>query len=234
MNINAAPAVLLDVDDTLLDFHKAEAAALSKTLVDMGVEPKAETLSRYSVINAGLWEQLEEGLVTREQVLTSRFEILFNELGLAHSGYEARLLYENYLSIDHYFMPGAPALLEALYGKYRLFIVSNGTASVQDGRIKSAGIARYFEEIFISERVGFNKPSPEFFARCFERIPGFARESTLIVGDSLSSDIRGGINAGIKTCWFNPKGKAAREDIRPDWEISALEELPGLLGEIFP
>ena len=227
------PTVLLDVDDTLLDFHKAEAIALAKTLTTMGVDPKPETLSRYSEINARQWELLEEGVITRDVVLTRRFELLFEELGLVRSGAEARDIYEGNLAIGHYFMPGAEALLEALYGKYDLYIVSNGTAVVQEGRIKSAGIARYFEEIFISEEVGYDKPSREFFQRCFARMPGFDPAAAIIVGDSLTSDIRGGLNAGIKTCWFNPKGKEPRPDIKPDYEIPSLGALPALLERIF-
>ena len=227
------PAILLDVDDTLLDFHKAEALALAKTLTAMGIEPRPETLSRYSEINARQWELLEEGVITRDVVLTRRFELLFEELGVVRSGAEARDIYEGNLAVGHYFMPGAEELLEALYGKYDLYIVSNGTAVVQEGRIKSAGIAKYFEEIFISEEVGFDKPSREFFARCFARIPGFNPVSAIIVGDSLTSDVRGGLNAGIKTCWFNPKGKSSRPDIQPDYEIASLGALPGLLEQIF-
>ena len=113
------------------------------------------------------------------------------------------------------------------------YIVSNGNLSVQNGRIASAGIAGYFEEIFISQKIGFDKPRKEFFDACFARIPGFDRQRSIIVGDSLTSDIRGGINAGIKTCWYNPRGKAARADIRPDYCITALHELPGLLSRIF-
>lgn len=228
------PAVLLDIDDTLLDFHKAEAIALTKTLIEMGIEPKEQTLARYSQINAKQWELLEEGKLTREQVLTCRFDILFRELGIEHSGYEARLLYERYLSIGHFFMDWAEELLKALYGRYRLYIVSNGTASVQAGRIESAGIAEYFEEIFISEEIGHNKPSADFFECCFERIPDFDRALTIIVGDSLTSDIRGGINAEIKTCWYNPQRRPAGHDVQADYEICNLRQLPPLLERIFP
>ncbi len=227
------PTVLLDVDDTLLDFHKAEAAALAKTLTALDIEPRPETLRRYSQINARQWELLEEGRISREQVLTRRFGILFEELGVSRSETEARDSYESNLAIGHYFMPGAPELLEALYGRYALYIVSNGTAAVQEGRIASAGIAKYFEEIFISEEIGFDKPSRAFFEACFARMPGFDRERALIVGDSLTSDIRGGIHAGIRTCWFNPRGKAPRADIRPDFEIRTLDQLPPLLENIF-
>ena len=159
--------------------------------------------------------------------------MLFGELGVEGSGTQAQKIYEGLLSQGHWFMPGAEELLEELYGKYPLYIVSNGNISVQDGRIASAGIAGYFEEIFISQRIGFDKPRKEFFDACFAKIPGFDRERAIIVGDSLTSDIRGGINAGIKTCWYNPRGKAAREDIRPDYCITALNELPGLLEKLF-
>ena len=228
------PIVLLDVDDTLLDFHKAEAIALSKTLRAMGVEPTEATVRRYSQINDSQWKLLEEGVLDRETVLTRRFELLFAELGVERSGPEARDSYEKNLAVGHYFMPGAEALLEALFGKYRLFIVSNGTASVQEGRIKSAGIAKYFEQIFISEELGADKPSREFFRRCFEKIEGFAPDRAIIVGDRLSSDIQGGINAGIKTCWFNFAGLPARADIPADCEIRKLSELPELLETLFP
>lgn len=225
--------VFLDLDDTILDFHKAEAAALARTLEQMGVEPKESTVRRYSQINARCWELLELGLMTRDQVKISRFEKLFKELGVERSGFDAQHIYEKLLGTGHYFMPGAEELLETLYGRYELYIVSNGNLSVQDSRIASAGISKYFNEIFISEKIGFDKPRKEFFDACFAQIPGFDPQRAIIVGDSLTSDIRGGINAGIKTCWFNPHGKPEREDIVPDYRISALEELPVLLEKIF-
>lgn len=228
------PAVLFDLDDTILDFHKAEAAALSETLREMGLEPREEILRRYSAINRRQWELLEEGKQTREQTLTRRFEILFAEYGITASGTEARDHYEDHLAVGHFFMPGAEALLETLSGRYELYIVSNGTPKVQAGRIASAGIARYFERIFVSEELGAVKPSAEFFARSVGRVPGFDRDRALLVGDSLSSDIRGARNAGIRSCWFNPRGEAPRPDIPADFEIRRLEELPPLLERIFP
>lgn len=228
------PAVLLDLDDTILDFHRAEAAALSRTLREMGLEPREEILRRYSAINRRQWELLEEGKQTREQTLTRRFEILFAEYGIAASGPETRDRYEENLSHGHYFMPGAEALLETLAGRYELYIVSNGTPKVQAGRIASAGIAHYFERIFVSEELGAVKPSAEFFARSVGRIPGFERERALLVGDSLSSDIRGARNAGIRSCWYNFRGEPPRTDIPADFEIRSLAELPPLLERLFP
>ena len=224
--------VLFDVDDTLLDFGKAEAAAIRKTFERIGIPVTDELIRRYSEINAQQWSRFEKGEITRERLLTERFDILFSELGINVPSEMAQASYEYLLGIGHYFVDGAEELLEALKDKYELYIVSNGNASVQDRRLKSAGIIPYFKDIFISERVGFNKPSAEFFEACFERIPGFEKDKAVIVGDRLSSDILGGINAGVKTCWFNPRGDAPDPDIPADYEIKHLGELPALLESI--
>lgn len=225
--------VLLDIDDTLLDFGKAEAAAIKKTFERIGIPATDEVIARYSEINNAQWSALERGELTRQQVLVRRFDILFEELGITGVPSEmAQASYEYLLGIGHYFIDGAVELLEALKDKYELYIVSNGTACVQDSRLASAGIAPYFKDIFISERIGAHKPSCEFFDRAFSRIEGFEREKAIIVGDRLSSDILGGINAGIKTCWFNPKRLPADPDIPADYEIHALNELPELLKNL--
>ena len=224
--------VLFDVDDTLLDFGKAEAAAIRKTFERIGIPVTEELIRRYSEINAQQWSRFEKGEITREKLLTERFDILFSELGINVPSEMAQASYEYLLGIGHYFVDGAEELLEALKDKYELYIVSNGNASVQDRRLKSAGIIPYFKDIFISERVGFNKPSAEFFEACFEHIRGFEKDKAVIVGDRLSSDILGGINAGVKTCWFNPRGDAPDPDIPADYEIKHLSELPALLESI--
>lgn len=224
--------VLFDVDDTLLDFGKAEAAAIRKTFERIGIPVTDELIRRYSEINAQQWSRFEKGEITREKLLTERFDILFSELGINVPSEMAQASYEYLLGIGHYFVDGAEELLEALKDKYELYIVSNGNASVQDRRLKSAGIIPYFKDIFISERVGFNKPSAEFFEACFEHIRGFEKDKAVIVGDRLSSDILGGINAGVKTCWFNPRGDAPDPDIPADYEIKHLSELPALLESI--
>lgn len=221
--------VFLDLDDTLLDFLKAESVALSRALREMGLEPTEEVISLYSRINKHHWELLEEKKITRPELLIRRFAVLYETLGLELSGEKTQSYYGKFLGEGHFFIPGAEALLEALKGKYRLFLVSNGNISVQQGRLESAGIGPYFEKIFISEAVGVNKPDRAFFDHCFHAIEGFDPNRAIIIGDSLTSDVRGGINAGIRTCWFNPKGKPGREDILPHHEIRSLSELPGLL-----
>lgn len=224
--------VLFDLDDTLFDFHKAEKIALTKTLVHFGIDPTEETLALYSTINAAHWKRLELGEISREEVKVGRYRELFKTIGIECDPVKATAYYESMLAIGHYFMPGAPELLEELYGKYRLYVVSNGTAKVQEGRIGSSGIAKYMDGIFISQILGANKPDKQFFDICFAEIPDFSLSETVIIGDSLSSDIKGGINAGITTVWFNPKGIENDSDIKPDYTINELSEVPGLLSQI--
>ncbi len=224
--------VFLDLDDTILDFKKAEACALSKTLTEHGLAPTNTILSRYSAINESFWKALERGEVTREQVLLDRFKVLFEEFGIDCDAFKVKTCYEGHLGEGHYFIDGAEALLEALHGKYKLYLASNGTTHVQTGRIKSSGIARYFEEIFISQQIGINKPSIEFFNRCFSKIENFSKEETIIIGDSLSSDIAGGIAAGIHTCWFNPHNVPLPTSGKPDFTVKTLSEIPTLLEEL--
>ena len=220
--------LLLDLDDTILDFHKAERIALSKTIRDFGLEPREEVLELYHKINKWHWEQLELGVMTRDQVLVGRFDRLFQELGMEVDAAACMKQYERNLSIGHYFLPGAEEAVKKLHETYRLFLVSNGTATVQHSRLTSAGLYPYFEQVFISQNIGYNKPDKAYFDRCFERIPGFAPEKALMVGDSLTSDIKGGINAGLKTVWVNPTHKDCGS-IRPDYEIEGLSQLEALL-----
>ena len=220
--------LLLDLDDTILDFHKAERIALSKTFRDFGLEPAEDVLDLYHNINKWHWEQLELGVMTRDQVLVNRFGALFEKVGMTVDPAACAKSYESNLGIGHYFLPGAEEAVKRLSERCRLFLVSNGTATVQHSRLTSAGLYPYFEQVFISQEIGYNKPEKTYFERCFERIPGFEQERALMVGDSLTSDIKGGINAGLKTVWVNPAHKPCG-DIRPDYEIEGLCQLESLL-----
>lgn len=221
--------IFFDLDDTILDFRRAEAEALRRALTEADAPADDGVLARYHAINAARWGLLEEGVLTREQVLLGRFDILFGELGLVRSAGRVCRCYEEYLAEGCWFVPGAEALLEDLAPRYALYLASNGTAAVQHRRLERAGILPWFQGVFISQEVGADKPSPAFFQRCFDAIPGFSRERAVMVGDSLTSDIRGGRDAGLRTCWFNPRGKPRRGDILPDYEVSALDQLPPLL-----
>lgn len=221
--------LFLDLDDTILDFHKAERLGIAKTFHELGIEPTEAVLQRYHIINQNCWKQLEKGLMTRQEVLVQRFAQLFEELGADIDPALCARTYEHNLSIGHYFLPGAQEAVISLSRKYRLFLASNGTASVQRGRMTSANLYRWFEKVFVSQELGSNKPSVEFFHRAFAQIPDFDPKKAIMVGDSLSSDILGGINAGIATCWVNPAHTPADPAIQPDHEIESLTQLEALL-----
>lgn len=224
--------LFLDLDDTILDFKLAERIAIGKTLSSFGVEPTDAVLSRYHEINKYHWLMLEQGKMTRDEILINRFAALFEELSVVADATLCARQYEKNLSIGHHFLPGAEEAVDSLHKKYRLFLASNGTASVQKGRMTSANLYRFFEKVFVSQEIGANKPSPLYFSRCFEQIPDFDPKKAMIVGDSLSSDILGGKNAGIATCWVNPGHATAPEDLKPDYEIEALPQLEALLASI--
>ena len=221
--------LFLDLDDTILDFKMAERVAIGKTIRQFGVEPTEEIRQLYHQINKWHWEQLELGKLTRQEVLENRFGVLFEKLGRTVDAAACARAYGENLAIGHWFLPGAEEAVDSLHKKYRLFLASNGTASVQKGRMTSANLYRFFETVFVSQEIGFNKPSREYFDACFARIPGFDREKAIMVGDSLTSDILGGIRAGIKTCWVNPGHLEARADIPADYEIENLSQLESLL-----
>ena len=176
--------LFLDLDDTILDFKKAERIAIAKTIGDFGLEPTEEVLHRYHLINKWHWEQMELGKLTRPEVLQNRFEALFAEFGKEVDKASCAKMYEQNLSVGHWFLPRAEETVEYLSRHYRLFLTSNGTASVQKGRMTSANLYRFFEQVFVSQEIGHNKPSKAYFDGCIARIPGFDPAKTMIVGDS--------------------------------------------------
>ena len=223
--------LLLDLDNTILDFTRAEYDALGKTLRSFGLEPTDAVRQRYSQINHDHWQRLERQELTRAQVVVGRFETLLREFGLVADAAAMSKAYEDNLAYgEHHFLPGAEAAMEQLSQKYQLYMVTNGTAHVQRPKLAASGVGKYFKDIFISELMGADKPSAEYFARCFARIPGFDIGRAMIVGDSPSSDIQGGINVGMRTCWVNPDHK--KGNISADYEIENLSQLEALLDAI--
>lgn len=222
--------LLFDLDNTLLDFDKAEANALTKALNDEGIKVTDQMIIRYNKINTSQWKLLEKGILTREEVKLRRFEILFEEFAINADSKEVAKNYQRYLGQGHYFIDDAEKVLEQLSKTHRIYLVTNGTLSVQKGRLQSSGIKKYLQGVFISEEVGYNKPSKEYFDGCFSQIPDFKKEHTVIIGDSLSSDIQGGKNAGIKTIWFHrQQDQTEKIEPKPDYEIRSLKELLKML-----
>ena len=224
--------VLLDLDNTILDFHRTESEAIRKTLSNFGVEPTDEVIATYKAYNRRCWEALERAEMTRDEVLFGRFELLFSSLGKSVKPEEVQHFYERRLSEGAYYIDGAQDMLRSLQGKYKLYIASNGTAFVQDRRIAASGVDKYFDGIFISEHIGANKPSPLFFDGCFERMENCERDKTVIVGDTLSSDILGGINAGIHTIHYTMGNDYEYSDIVPEYVAKAVQEIPKIIEKI--
>lgn len=222
--------VLMDLDDTIWDFGAAERGALAAALRGIGVEPDEKMLARYSEINLAQWKRMERGEFSQEQVKVERYRIFFREFGIDETPEAVAKSYEEHLANQHELLPGARELLRELAPKYRLYAASNGTYKVQRRRIADSGIAPYFKEFFISAKIGFHKPDKRFFDYCVAHIPDFCRGETVMVGDSLTSDILGGNLSGLTTVWFSA-GKPLPADCaaRPDYCIGKLSELPGVL-----
>lgn len=218
--------ILWDVDNTLLDFSYSEHYAICEALRGIGVEPAEELTARYSVINDGWWKRLERGEVTREQLLIGRFRDLFAEYGIACPDIEAfRMHFQHCLGSVYRYMDGAMEVCENLRGKLRQCVVTNGVARTQRNKLLLSGIANVMDHIFISEELGASKPDQLFFERVLRQLPEVERSRVLIVGDSLSSDMLGGRNAGLATCWYNPKAAQKNMEVSTDYEIKELRQV---------
>lgn len=221
--------ILFDVDGTLLDFDKAEERGIEALLAHFGVPVSEENKEKYHVLNQSYWQRLERGELTRDQVLSLRFEEFFGDFGIQVNGMEVDGLYRKQLDESAFLIDGAVEILTYLKGKYGLYVVSNGVAATQYRRLGASGLDQYFNGIFISEEAGSQKPQPGFFEYCFDKMGRRDVENMLIVGDSLTSDIRGGNGSGIDTCWFNPHRLENTAGVKVDYEIGDLAELMGML-----
>ena len=223
-------AILWDVDGTLLDFHAAEKNAIRACFAELGLgECTDEQIARYSVINKKYWKRMEDGEITKQEVLNGRFAEFFASEGVNGDVEAFNMLYQIRLGDTIVFIDEADRLLADLRGRVKQYAVTNGTKRAQDRKLRLSGLDRLFEGIFISDEIGAEKPSREFFDHVFAHIEPFEKDEILIVGDSLSSDIRGGNVAGIRTCWVNPGHAPRNPEIHIDFEIEALAQLPALL-----
>lgn len=226
--------ILWDIDGTLLNFHMAEKAAIRTLFARFGLGVCTdEMLGRYSIINAGFWKRLETGELTKPQVLRGRFETFFREYGL-DTGCVADFndAYQLALGDTVCFNSGGLEAVKALKGQVRQYAVTNGTLVAQKKKLAASGLDALLDGVFISDEIGIEKPNIGFFEAVWKKIGTFAPDEVLIVGDSLTSDIKGGNNAGIKTCWFNPNRSPAPADLRIDYEITELREVPEICNTV--
>lgn len=221
--------LLFDADNTLFDFDASERAALDLAFQQFGYPLNDEIRKLYEEINMGLWKQYEQGLMDRNTVIYTRFGLLFDKIGIEDDGIHFEDVYQELLGQQHIIIPGATEVIEYLNPNYDLYIVTNGVTATQLRRLSDSKLDRYMKKIFVSEETGYQKPMREYFDYCFERIPGIEPDRTIIIGDSLSSDMKGGNNAGISTCWYNPGRLENHAGIRIDYEIRSLQELYEIL-----
>lgn len=224
-------AILWDIDDTLMDFLKAEKLAIQALFGSFQLGECTDAMvGRYSEINNEYWKKLERGECSKPEILRRRFEDFFEEFGVDSSlAEEFNKAYQVALGDYIVFYPDAKEVLERLKGKIWLGAVTNGTKVAQTKKLKKSGLEKLFDGIFISEDAGAEKPSKQYFDKVFQAMPHLEKDEILIVGDSLTSDMLGGIQAGIKTCWFNPKGKENDKGLKIDYEIKRLREVFDIL-----
>lgn len=217
--------ILLDADNTLLDFTRSEHDALCDCLAMRSLPHTDDIISRYAEINDFYWKQLELGLVTRDRLRVARFETFFHEFGFAHDPQKMADDYMARLATKSYLVEGALEFCQKLYGQCRLYLITNGNTLVQKGRFDPSPLAPLFEACFISEQMGCAKPEAAYFHMVAAAIQNFDPASTLVVGDSLSSDVQGGINAGLDTCWFNPQRKPKPSHIPMTYMAYTFDEM---------
>lgn len=215
--------ILWDLDDTLLDFPYSQRFALTKCFRAIGLEITEEQIDRYSRINNNYWKRLELGEITREELLTGRFVTLFNEYGIDNVDVEAfHREYEKALGSVYLFRDDGLSVVRSLQRTCRQYVITNGVSAVARSKFRISGLEAVMDGIFISEEIGVPKPQREFFRYCLERIPEKDKSRILIVGDSLTSDIKGGIQMEIPTCWYHYEDRVNDTPWRPDYEITDL------------
>lgn len=224
--------LLWDVDGTLLDFHAAENIGIHSLFVDFGLgECTDEMIALYSAINANYWKKLETGEMSRAEILVKRFESFFNQIGVGPVDCEAfDAAYQKRLGETVIFRDKSYDLVKSLKGTIPQYAASNGTTVAQTGKLTKSGLINLLDGVFLSEQLGAAKPSAEFFEQVFKQIGAVNRERVLIVGDSLSSDILGAKNAGIKSCWYNPSHTVNTSTVIADFEADNLNQIPKILG----
>ena len=222
--------LLFDLDHTLLDFESAEETALTQMLEDMNFPDVEAFKDYYKPMNQGLWKDLEQKKLTKQELVDSRFAIGFAHFGITVDGAEMALRYQDYIRLQGQSFPGAEEMLaELVQVGYQLYGATNGVTAIQEGRMAHSTIAPYFKEVFISEQLQTQKPDPDFFEKVGQRITGFRKEQTLMIGDSLSADIAGGDAAGIDTVWYNPDHKENTSQVLPTYTVSNYQEIVDLL-----
>jgi len=225
--------IIFDADETLFDFKKSEREAIKNSMIEFNIDyDEKYHLEIYSKINSEIWKEFEKGLITQNKLKVERFKRLSIKLNIKFDEITFAKSYMKHLSNASFLYDDSLSLIKDLSKDYKLIIITNGLTDVQDRRIRKSIIATYFDDIVISEEVNIAKPDPKIFSLALNNINYTDKDKVLIVGDSLTSDIKGGINFGIDTCWYNPTKIINNTKIHPTYEIFNLTDLKYTLSNI--
>ena len=227
--MNDIRAVLIDIDNTLLDFNKGAEIAVGKAFNECGLNFNEQYFATFIEQNDLLWQKIERGELTREGLHKIRFNTIFNVLGITADGIKAETEFRKALFDIAVPVDGALDLLQYLSTKYKLYCASNAIYNQQINRLKLSSMHDYFSGFFISEVIGYQKPTKEFFDYCFANMEGVNPTNTIMIGDSLTADILGAKNYGLKSIWFNPYGKQNKTEIFPDFTVENLLQIKNII-----
>ena len=223
--------ILFDLDGTLFDYNRAEEYALKNSLESFGIDCDfSSCLAEYRKINRSVWREFERGMIGLEDLRLKRFDVLFDNSNVKKNIEEFSKKYLYFISKTSFINEGAEEIVSYLRSDYKLALATNGIYSVQYERLKRSSLSPYFDIFVVSEEIGFAKPTPDFFNYVFKKASHSDKNTALIVGDSLSSDIKGGINFGIDTCWFNPEKVIKEVDLSPTYEIEKLAQVKDIIA----
>ncbi len=227
--MNKYKTLLFDLDGVILDFKKAEEYSFSQTFKKIGIEVTDNFFQTYHELNQKLWKAFELGQVTKDEVTIGRFKQFFELMNIDYPYERFAKDYQDGLADGYFLMPNAKELLEDLSKSYRLFAVTNGVSKTALKRLKGTDTLQYFQDVFVSEDLHAQKPSMEYFNQVFERIEDFDPKTTLLIGDSLSSDIQGANNASLESCWINLNKEINSSKAVPTYEVHQLIDLYKIL-----
>ncbi len=221
--------ILIDLDNTLIDFNECARHSIINIFNDLGFQYDENVFKTFITENVKIWKRLEVGEIDKAFLRANRWNIILGKLGIDYDGTIIEERFENGVAQGAYAVEGAYDLLDYLHKKYDLYIVSNGFRFVQESRMKIGDFNKYFKDVFVSEDVGVQKPGIEFFEYCFDKMGNPPKEETILIGDSLSADIKGGNIFNIDTIWFNKNGDTPDEAIVPTYTVDSLAEIKNIL-----
>lgn len=221
--------LIFDLDDTLLDFEKAEKIALTEFFTFLKVDDVEKYYKTYININKQMWKQLENDEITREYLTNTRFKKTFEVFNKNVDGRKYAIKYRDFIGKQGICLNGAVEFLEKINKDFEIYIATNGLFEIQKNRLKNSNISKYFKDVFISELIGYLKPKKEFFEYIENKIDGFKKEKALMIGDNIFADIYGAKQFGIDTVWFNKKNQKDKDKVNPTYEVKNYDELLNIL-----